>query len=70
MKAPASSPFVSQRMSMVDVSRYLDHHEILGTLIAFAEAGQLTSAIDRSYPLSDTAEASRYLETGQVRGRS
>jgi NADPH:quinone reductase-like Zn-dependent oxidoreductase len=33
------------------------------------EAGKLTPVIDRTYPLSETAEAIRYLETGHARAK-
>lgn len=33
------------------------------------EAGQIASVIDRYYPLAQTAEAIRYLETGRARGK-
>lgn len=33
------------------------------------EEGKITSVIDRCYPLSQTAEAIRYLETGRARGK-
>ncbi len=33
------------------------------------EAGKVTPVIDRTYPLSEAAEAIRYIETGQVRGK-
>jgi NADPH:quinone reductase-like Zn-dependent oxidoreductase len=33
------------------------------------EAGKVTAVIDRTYPLSETAEAIRYVETGQVTGK-
>lgn len=33
------------------------------------EAGQLTPVIDRTFPLAETPEAIRYLETGRVRGK-
>ncbi len=40
--------------------------ELLTELI---EAGKVKPAIDRIYPLSDTAEAIRYLEAGRARGK-
>ena len=33
------------------------------------EAGKIAPVIDRQYPLSETAEAIRYLETGRARGK-
>ena len=33
------------------------------------EAGKVVPVIDRCYPLSETAEAIRYLETGRARGK-
>ena len=33
------------------------------------EAGKIVPVIDRQYPLSETAEAIRYLETGRARGK-
>jgi len=39
------------------------------TLKELIEAGKITRVIDRRYPLSDAAEAMRYLEEGRVRGK-
>ena len=33
------------------------------------EAGKVTPVIDRMYPLCETPEAIRYLETGRARGK-
>ena len=33
------------------------------------EAGKVVAVIDRRYPLSETAEAIRYLEEGHARGK-
>jgi len=33
------------------------------------DSGQVTPVIDRTYPLAETADAMRYLETGRVRGK-
>lgn len=38
-------------------------------LKALVEAGKVQPVIDRSYPLAETAEAIRYLETGRARGK-
>lgn len=41
----------------------------LETLRSLLEAGKLTPVIDRCYPLNETADAMRYLETGRARGK-
>jgi NADPH:quinone reductase-like Zn-dependent oxidoreductase len=33
------------------------------------EAGKVTPFVDRTYPLSETSDAMRYLETGHARGK-
>lgn len=43
--------------------------EDLKFLKELLEMGQMTPIIDRTYPLSQTAEAIRYLETGRARGK-
>jgi NADPH:quinone reductase-like Zn-dependent oxidoreductase len=44
-------------------------HEDLVVLKDLAEAGKLTPVIDRTYPLSETADALRYVGTRAVRGK-
>ena len=39
------------------------------TLKDLLEAGKVVPIIDRRYPLSDVAEALRYLEEGHARGK-
>jgi NADPH:quinone reductase-like Zn-dependent oxidoreductase len=41
----------------------------LRVLAALAEAGAIRSAVDRAFPLAETADAVRYLRSGAVRGK-
>jgi NADPH:quinone reductase-like Zn-dependent oxidoreductase len=41
----------------------------LGLLADLLESGKVVPIIDRRYPLSETAEAVRYLEEGHARGK-
>jgi NADPH:quinone reductase-like Zn-dependent oxidoreductase len=41
----------------------------LETLKTLLEAGKLTPVVDRCYPLSEIADAIRYLETGRAKGK-
>jgi NADPH:quinone reductase-like Zn-dependent oxidoreductase len=41
----------------------------LEALVALVDDGKLRPVIDRTYPLSETAEAIRYLEAGHARGK-
>jgi len=41
----------------------------LATLAEMMASGKLTSAIDRTYPLSETTEAMRYVDTGHARAK-
>jgi NADPH:quinone reductase-like Zn-dependent oxidoreductase len=43
--------------------------EDLGVLAELAEQGKLTPFVDRTYPLEETADAIRYLETQRARGK-
>jgi len=60
------SPFVSQTIVFFLAQQRRDD---LVALREFLEAGKLTPVIDRTYPLSETAEAMRYLEEGHARGK-
>ena len=41
----------------------------LAFLKELLEAGKVVPVIDRCYPLAETAEAIRYLETGRAKGK-
>jgi NADPH:quinone reductase-like Zn-dependent oxidoreductase len=60
------SPFVSQHMSMMMAELNKADLTILGNLM---QAGKVKPVIDRTYPLSQIAEAMRYLEAGHARGK-
>jgi NADPH:quinone reductase-like Zn-dependent oxidoreductase len=60
------APFVSQRISPGDTTHTQDP---LGVLAGLAEAGKLTPAVDRTFPLGEVPEAIRYLVVGRARGK-
>jgi len=66
LKALLMNRFVSQRMLPFLSHASKDDLLVLKELI---EAGKVTPVIDRTYPLSETAEAVRYLEEGHARGK-
>jgi NADPH:quinone reductase-like Zn-dependent oxidoreductase len=43
--------------------------DAIARLTRYLEAGQLTPVIDRTFPLSETAQAIRYLSEGRARGK-
>ena len=45
------------------------NHEDLVAMKELIEAGKVTPVIDKTYPLSETPEAFRYLDTGHARGK-
>ena len=45
------------------------NHEDLVVLQGLLQAGKVTPVVDRTYPLSETADAIRYLEGGHARGK-
>ena len=47
----------------------LMNKEDRAVLKELVEAGEVTPVIDRTYPLSETPEAFRYLDTGHARGK-
>ncbi len=60
------SPFVRQKLrGLISIERQED----LESLKELIEAGKVTPVIDRTYPLSQAADAIRYLEQGHARGK-
>jgi NADPH:quinone reductase-like Zn-dependent oxidoreductase len=43
--------------------------EDLAFVVDLLESGAIVPVIDRSYPLSEVADAIRYMEAGQARGK-
>ena len=66
LRAPLVSLFVGQTLRGLNSKV---KHEDLVTLRDLIEAGKVTPAIDRTFELSEAAEAIRYLESGQARGK-
>ncbi len=66
IKTRILSPFVSQRL--VGFIARVESQD-LNVLRELAEAGKLAPVIDRTYPLSEAADAIRYAETGHARGK-
>lgn len=66
LKAMVISWFVDQELRF-----FLSHAsaEDLGTIAGLLESGRVRSVIDRRYPLTEAAEAMRYLEAGRARGK-
>jgi NADPH:quinone reductase-like Zn-dependent oxidoreductase len=64
--AVATSPFVRQRLRVLTAKTNVDDLNHLARLVA---AKKLTPVIERTYPLSETAEAIRVIETEHARGK-
>jgi len=66
LKAMVVSWFVDEDMGM-----FVSHGsgEDLAVLAGLMQEGRVVPVIDRTYPLAETAEAMRYLETGRARGK-
>jgi NADPH:quinone reductase-like Zn-dependent oxidoreductase len=67
LRAPLLSLFVGQRLTAFVSS---ENHEDLLDVVALIEAGDVTPAIDRTFPLADAAKAIRYMEEGNARGKA
>jgi NADPH:quinone reductase-like Zn-dependent oxidoreductase len=66
VRAMLLSPFTSQRLGTFICK---ENHEDMLVLKELIEAGKVTPAIDRTYPLSEVPMAVRYLEEGRARGK-
>jgi NADPH:quinone reductase-like Zn-dependent oxidoreductase len=66
VQALAVSPFVSQRLRPFSATGKSEDLVALAELIA---AGEVTTVVDRTYALGDTAEALRYYLQGHARGK-
>ena len=47
----------------------LENNEDLMVLKELIESGQVTPAVDRTYPLSEVPAAIRYMQEGHARGK-
>lgn len=67
LKLLAMSPFVSQlpKLGVTTPSK----KDAMATLRELLEAGKLTPVIDKTFPLSEAAEAIRYLSEGHAKGK-
>ncbi len=66
LRALMLSPFVGQKLGTFVNS---ENNEDLMVLKELIESGQVTPAIDRTYPLSEVPAAIRYMEEGHARGK-
>ena len=66
LEAWVQSPFMSQKFGMMLTELNKDDLAFVAELM---QSGKVTPVIDRTFKLSDTAEALRYLEKGHARGK-
>jgi NADPH:quinone reductase-like Zn-dependent oxidoreductase len=66
LRALALSPFVGQKLTTFISAENGDDLRDLTELI---EAGHVTPAIDRTYPMGEVPKAIRYVEEGHARGK-
>lgn len=66
IKAMVMSPFISQKMGFFMAKQDKSDLNVLADLM---QSGKVTPVIDRTYTLSQIADAIRYLEQGHARGK-
>jgi NADPH:quinone reductase-like Zn-dependent oxidoreductase len=64
--APLSALFTKQKFRSL---MFKERQQDLLTMKELIEAGKITPVIDKTYPLSEAAQAIRYLELGHARGK-
>jgi NADPH:quinone reductase-like Zn-dependent oxidoreductase len=66
LRAMAISPLVSQKLGVLASKENSDDLSILRDLL---DAAKVTTAVDRLYPLTETAAAIRHVQEGHARGK-
>jgi NADPH:quinone reductase-like Zn-dependent oxidoreductase len=66
LRAPVLSLFVGQRLTMLITKERASDAERLAELV---EAGKVTPALERTFPLDEAADAVRHVEAGRARGK-
>ncbi|MFD0568148.1 NAD(P)-dependent alcohol dehydrogenase [Kitasatospora gansuensis] len=66
LRALLLSPFLRQRLRGLMAK---EHHAYLDVLTGLIEAGSVTPAVERTYPLTEVPDAINRLMAGQVRGK-
>jgi NADPH:quinone reductase-like Zn-dependent oxidoreductase len=66
LRSALLSPFVRQRLRFFVASVSVERLQFIADLMG---AGKVTPIVDRTYPLSETADAMRYFESGRARGK-
>jgi len=66
LRALLLSPLVTQKLGILTAK---ENGADLSVLRELVESGKVTPAVDRTYPLSETAAAIRYFQDGNVRGK-
>ncbi|MGW5848913.1 NAD(P)-dependent alcohol dehydrogenase [Streptomyces sp. NPDC055254] len=66
LRALLLSPFLGQRLRALAATV---HHRDLLVLTELIEAGSVTPAVDRTYPLAEAPDAVRHLREGRARGK-